>query len=99
MAKKFNPNDLTTKKAKMVDKNVAKEKIKKIDTSFSKEDIIQDLRKEVTELVRIETNNTFKALTPTMLKVAREYAEGATDFEIKRDNNLDHIEYEQMLQN
>lgn len=96
---KFNP---TGEKKKVVKKTTKKEvtnKNKPIETDvFTKQDVIDELRQEVRDLVKIESINTIKDLDDFHLTLAKEYAEGKTEYEIKRDNSLSSIEWDKILQ-
>lgn len=97
---KFNINSEPKKKVvkKPTKKEVA-EKNKQIDTeTFTKQEVIDELRKEVKDLVKVESINTIKSLDDFQLKLAKEFAEGATEYEMKRNHSLSSIEWDKLLQ-
>lgn len=96
---KFNPTGEKKKVVKKTTKKEVTEKNKPIETdNFTKQEVIDELRKEVKDLVKIESINTIKNLDEIHLNIAKEYAEGKTEYEIKRDYSLSSIEWDKILQ-
>lgn len=96
---KFNPTGEKKKVVKKTTKKEVADKNKPIETDvFTKQEVIDELRKEVKDLVKIESINTIKNLDEIHLIIAKEYAEGKTEYEIKRDHSLSSIEWDKILQ-
>lgn len=101
---KFSINDNSKVKKKVVNKvtkKIVEENKKNLleDNKLSKVDIVNLLREEVKDLVKTEFSNTVKGLTEEQVNIARDYAEGSLEYEIKEKYKLSSKQFEVLFTN
>lgn len=101
---KFSINDNSKVKKKVVNKvtkKIVEENKKNLleDDKLSKTDIVNLLREEVKDLVKTEISNSVKGLTEQQIEIARDYAEGSLEYEIKEKHKLSSKELEELFTN
>lgn len=101
---KFSINDNSKVKKKVVNKvtkKIVEENKKNLleDDKLSKVDIVNLLREEVKDLVKTEFSNTVKGLTEEQIDIAKDYAEGSLEYEIKEKYKLSSKELEELFTN